>query len=633
MVLPVSRKRRQVADRDGYWYENERHKNQRRNQLLFDAPGWYYCDPDSFYRSLFPEGSLQVAGEDSDGKPNVIVVEDTGKEVDLGVDSRGNRLVKRVMHRYTIHDDLEGLEGLRDTSIRENTFMFLSPVSYYGKSRSSRNARYLHAVMIDLDYVGERELSNLLHQMEHGVIPFANYLVSSGTGLHVVYLLDRPIPLKTRYVAGLQILKRELTERVWNSNTSASDPDKKQVQGIYQGFRMVGSATKLNGEIGSPKYSQPYVVECFSHDSTPPATVPYLLSFIPKLRDKGDMAALDALGALTQETRGRTPMDKAKEMWPEWYEKHVVNDAPRGGWTYGRAAYDRVLEVIKEQVSVSHRYWCVFYLAVMANKCGVRYEELEDDAYGLLERFDSLSTEPGNRFTANDVAAALEAFEGGSASGKARRYTQKFCERKAAVSYGEKMGHGSNPPDKRLSKELTLAKARFARDLHQEQVGGDWRNNDGAPRKAMQVWRAAYENPGASISAIAREAGVSRPTVYKWLGPGWKAEYAKALSERRLERQHAQEYDARLTRKVILKQAEEIQRGFIDRRDELEEMVVRHVASHPTESFAQTAVFFKLSGADEVDRIVRRNRDLYNKVVVGIVDDLPLPSYFAERDA
>ena len=63
-----------------------------------------------------------------------------------------------------------------------------------------------------------------------------------------------------------------------------------------------------------------------------------------------------------------------------------------------------VLSVIRDQASVDHRYWCIFYLAVMANKCGVSYDELEDDAYGLLDRFDALSVEPSNRFTANDVA-------------------------------------------------------------------------------------------------------------------------------------------------------------------------------------------------------------------------------------
>lgn len=611
--MPVSRHKAQ-SKHDGYWYEDERHKNQQRNEMLFNTPGWYWCDADSFYRSLFPEGSLQKRGDDSDGKPNLIVLEDTGKEIDQGTDAKGNKLVKRVMHRYTVHDDLDELEHLRDVSISQNTFMFLAPVSYYGKSRNSRNARFLHAIMIDLDYVGTRQLANLLRQMERGVIPYANYLISSGTGLHVVYKLDRPVPLMTRYVAGLQVLKRELTDRVWNANTSDSDPDKKQSQGIFQGFRMVGTATKLNGDIGNPKYKQPYAVECFSHDETPPATIPYLLSFIPKLRDKEDMEGLDALSALTKEVRKTTPIAEAKEKWPEWYEKHVVNDEPLGGWLYGRAAYDRVLSVIREHVSVSHRYWCIFYLAVMANKCGVPQDELEDDAYGLLERFDALSVEPDNRFTTNDVAAALEAYEGGLASGRARRYTQDFCERKAAVEYGEKMGHGSNPPEKRLPKDLSLKKARYERDLKQEMKGTTWWNKDGAPKKAMQVWQSATENPGLSVAALARRAGVSRPTVYKWLKPGWESKYAAALRQAETDRLEPQP----IRRRVIEEQAEQFKKRHADDRDGFERMVVRHVASHPWEPFDQTAAFFGLPGAAAIERIIVDNKAELDRAKLGL---------------
>lgn len=611
--MPISRHKAQ-SKHDGYWYEDERHKNQQRNEMLFNTPGWYWCDADSFYRSLFPEGSLQKKGADSDGKPNLIVLEDTGREIDHGTDAKGNKLVKRVMHRYTVHDDLDELEHLRDVSISQNTFMFLAPVSYYGKSRNSKNARFLHAIMIDLDYVGTRQLANLLHQMERGVIPYANYLVSSGTGLHVVYKLDRPVPLMTRYVTGLQVLKRELTDSVWNANTSDSDPDKKQSQGIFQGFRMVGTATKLNGDIGNPKYKQPYAVECFSHDETPPATIPYLLSFIPKLRDKKDMEDLDALGALTKEVRRTTPIAEAKEKWPEWYEKHVVNDEPLGGWLYGRAAYDRVLSVIKEHVSVTHRYWCIFYLAVMANKCGVPQDELEDDAYGLLERFDALSVEPDNRFTANDVAAALEAYEGGLASGKARRYTQDFCERKAAVEYGEKMGHGNNPPEKRLPKDLSLKKARYERDLKQEMKGTTWWNKDGAPKKAMQVWQTAAENPGLSVAALARRAGVSRPTVYKWLKPGWESKYAAAVRQAETDRLERQP----IRRRVIEEQAEQFKERYADDRDGFERMVVRHVASHPWEPFDQTAAFFGLPGAAAVERIIVDNKAELDRAKLGL---------------
>ena len=620
--MPLSRSRK-VDSKDARWYEDERHANQRRNTALFDAPGWFYCDPDSFYRAMFPEGFLQTAGGEHDGKPNAIVIEDTGIERAY-TDKNGNQRSKRLIRRYTVHDDLDLLEELRSISIERNTFMFLSPISYYGKSRDHRNARYLHAFMIDLDYVGERELANLLHQMERGVIPCANFLVSSGTGLHVVYMLKEPVPLMTRYVAGLQAIKAALTDRVWNANTSASDPDKKQYQGIYQGFRMVGTATKLNGDIGNPKLKQPYMVEAFSHDSTPRATISYLLSFLPQLKGMEDMDDLVAVSELSRAARKRTPLREAKELWPEWYERRVVRGDPRRGFLFPRSAYEHCLEVIESQVSVSHRYWCVFYLAVMANKCGVPYEELEEDAYGLVKRFDDRSVDPSNRFTERDVSAALEAYEGGSAAGKSRRYTKAFCERHAAVSWGENAGVRKNPPDKRLPLEDSLKVARLTRDLNQRRAGTNWWDNgnrDGAPTKAMQVWKVAYEHPDMSHAAIAREAGVSRPTVIKWLGvEDWRSEYRVSLELARLEERRGLEPPERVTPKVVLEQAKQIQERHADDRKGLEERVVRYVAAWPWKSFAEVATYMGLSGADEVDRIMRGNRDLYRSVLMGMGD-------------
>lgn len=598
-----------IKPADAAWYAERRHDNERLNEHLLGLDGWYYCDPDSFYAAMFQEGSLQRRGDDHDGRPNVIVVEDTGKDKDLGTDASGNQRTRRVMRRYTVHDGLCELEGLRARSLEENSFMFLSPVSYYGKSRAARNARFLHAIMIDLDDVGIRELDNLVHQMEHGVIPYANYLVSSGTGLHVVYLLEKPVPLMTRYIAGLQVIKRELTDRVWNANTSGIDPKKKQFQGIYQPFRMVGTPTKLNGDYGNPKVKCPYVVTCFSHDSTPPATIPYLVSFLPTLRDKADVDGLAALRGIGRETHATVPIERAKELWPGWYARRVEGAQPRGGWTYGRAAYDRVLSVIREQASVSHRYWCIYYLAVMANKCGVAYEELEADAYGLLHAFDALAKSPVDRFTAKDVAAALEAYEDGGAGGRARRCTQAFCERHAAVSYGEKMGHGSNPPEKRLPREQSLKKARLVRDLKQELAGTTWWNEHGAPTKAMQVWEAASANPGMSVVALAREAGVSRPTVYKWLHDGWQDEYAAALAERRADQAGLSVGD--LAVDEVDGELGELGRRIAAEPSAFEAKVLRHIRSFPWESFDLVAARFGLSGDDEVQRILDRNMDYY----------------------
>ena len=140
--MPLSRSRK-LESKDALWYEEERHANQRRNTLLFDSPGWFYCDPDSFYRAMFPEGFLQTVDGSNDGKPNALVIEDTGEEREY-TDKAGKVRTKRFIRRYTVHDDLELLEELRDRSIAQNTFMFLSPISYYGKSRDHRNACLLY---------------------------------------------------------------------------------------------------------------------------------------------------------------------------------------------------------------------------------------------------------------------------------------------------------------------------------------------------------------------------------------------------------------------------------------------------------------------------------------------------------
>lgn len=54
---------------------------------------------------------------------------------------------------------------------------------------------------------------------------------------------------------------------------------------------------------------------------------------------------------------------------------------------------------------------------------------------------------------------------------------------------------------------------------------GSWRNKGGAPTKRERIRAYAVEHPEASHSEIARALDVSRPTVIKWLKPGWREEW------------------------------------------------------------------------------------------------------------
>ena len=156
----------------------------------------------------------------------------------------------------------------------------------------------------------------------------------------------------------------------------------------------------------------------------------------------------------------------------------------------------------------------------------------------------------------------------------------------------------------------------MTRDLNQRASGTNWWDNgnrDGAPTKAIQVWKAAAENPGLSMAALARIAEVSRPTVYKWLTPGWQTEYKKALNHER--------HSTYQPRKVMEEQAEQFKHRYANDRLGLVRAVLRHVASHPWEPYEQTAVFFGLASASEVKRIVRENGDLLSQIKIGIDDE------------
>lgn len=61
-------------------------------------------------------------------------------------------------------------------------------------------------------------------------------------------------------------------------------------------------------------------------------------------------------------------------------------------------------------------------LAIYAKKCGIDEDELREDVFGLLERYDDMSVEDINRFTRDDIVCALEMFNEGLCDFSEGRY-------------------------------------------------------------------------------------------------------------------------------------------------------------------------------------------------------------------
>lgn len=426
--------------------------------------GQFYeeVSPRDFYRDVFPEGSFERRGCMEDSKSNGVVTVIDGEKA----------------RNYLVFDDLEIIDDIKGTE-----FAIMSPVGYSGRNRTAKNARWLYGIGIDLDGVGMAQLRDVFHQMKHEFLPQCTYCVNSGHGLHLYYLLEKPVPLYRHLHDRLRDFKYELIAKIWNRYTSTyTERDQVQYQGIFQGFRAVGTQSKLGKR---------YIVTAFKTGER--VTIEYLNTF---LMDKSK--ALIDFGY-----KSDLSLSEAKEKYPEWYERRVVRGESRGRWHIKRDLYDWWLRKLQGgEASVGHRYWCLSVLAAYGVKCDVPEDEVLTDALELLPALDEISDDEHNRFTKRDVLDAMNMYQESYVT-----YSRAEVERVSGITV---------PANKRNGRKqaLHLVRARAVQEV--DYPNGVWRNRDGRPSKQQIVleWQAAHPD-GRKIDCE-RATGLSRHTVLKW---------------------------------------------------------------------------------------------------------------------
>ncbi|MDE5892361.1 MAG: hypothetical protein K2H45_05525, partial [Acetatifactor sp.] len=199
------------------------------------------------------------------------------------------------------------------------------------------------------------------------------------------------------------------------------------------------------------------------------------------------------------------PLAEAKEKYPDWYERRIVKGERRGRWTVKRDLYDWWLRRIRDEIRVGHRYHGVMTMAIYAKKCGIEEAELRQDAYSLLLPYDEMSIEEVNRFTREDVEAALSMFN--------EDYVT-FPRDDIARLSGMPM-----PVNKRnWHKQVDhLEVARAIRDIRTRQQGKkDWREGNGRPSAQNLVWEWRQQHPEGRKADCHRDTGLDPKTIRKW---------------------------------------------------------------------------------------------------------------------
>lgn len=509
-------KRKKPEHDEEYWIEQRRSYIEKNKIIMDSYPSWEWICPYDFWRTIFPAGFLQKSGEEipwdepGGGYPNGIMLQITNRKRHVKTKTGFNREVPYI-ERYTLTDDLDGIDERIRESLEKNEAVFCSPVSFFGKNRNAKNARFLHAFAVDLDGVDTEKLGNLLKQIGNShnpnlpgwtSIPQPTFLVNSGTGFHLYYALERPVPLMPKMVPFLQELKAKLTDYIWRDTVSTLEDV--QHQGIYQAFRMPGTTTKLNGATEDSKIKDKYEVVAFVHNGNDGKpflwTIDALVDAIGARHSKQQMDELLEL----VENGGKTPIERAKKLWPEWYQKRIVDGEKPGRWVNSPALYEWWIGQIRAHATDHHRYWCLNVLAAYAQKCGVPYERLEEDALSLVPFLETLTEREDNHFTEEHALAAIDAYF----DPIIHKLTRKRIERRTAIDLPKNKRNGR-------SQKQHIEVMNALREI--DHPNGSWRNKDGAPTKANLVRDYALAHPDANHSEIARALGVSRPTVIKWL--------------------------------------------------------------------------------------------------------------------
>lgn len=440
---------------------------------------WY---GDAFYEYIFPNNECQGEMHSDYSHPNAVY---------LYQDEAVGRMKRRAMLKDTWKEDYVSF-------VEANPMTLCGGLTYRKNINKLENAQNMNAMIFDLDAVDGRRLNIVLRRIfeeippnkQHheiiGNIPKPTFIVVSGSGIHLYYVFEEPIPLFPHIKLQLKSMKYALTSRIWDYK-GTSNLEQVQYQGINQGFRMVGS---LNDKHGN-------VVRAFKTGDR--VTLDYLNNYVIDKKDRVDI--------MQRFKPSRCTKEQAKELYPDWYERVVVRGLSSGGkWNIGYRKKKKVkdfklyewwLDKV-ENAQPGHRYHYMLCTVVYAVKNGVPKKQVKED---LMERFETLrGIKHENELTIQDVKDALEIY-----SKEYYHYTISDIEKMSALKIERNRRNYRN-------QELHLKRARAVRDVMHD----NWREGNGRKPLAevVKIWR--MENPNGTKAECIRDTGLSKPTVYKW---------------------------------------------------------------------------------------------------------------------
>lgn len=336
--------------------------------------------------------------------------------------------------------------------------------TYFNNWISKQSAKNIYTFIIDFDNAYSGTVLNALRrdwESANGE-KFAKptYIVNSGTGLHLYFVLTEPIPVYHSMTQNIDRLYRALavqqSQRVYVE---------RQIQWFGQDFRCAGGLNKYNWE-----------------------------NTVFRIGEKWDIDKLGQAVGLEDVHFIRFGEKRQQKKTVKRKRQKIV------GWKTDRAFYDYALRNCRDKTKEGNRYLSMCALSVIAYKCGIDRGELEKDLHGLLPEYNRNSERP---IKPKEIQSAM-----------------KLYNEKAMATPRESLEHWQGweyHPIKRNGRKqaLHLKIARNTQAIIDEENGTNWREGSGRKSKesAIADWRRLH--PEGTKAQCIRETGLGKSTVYR----------------------------------------------------------------------------------------------------------------------
>lgn len=534
-----------LVKEDATFWKSEFEEKQKILSELFPLE-----TPSAFYRVLFPDDSLQTMDTDSlgDGKGNAFIyyqlghknyVEDSARLAQKLEDGEiTNDIYKKKLSEldeaYHIQDLVDGKitydevrkyskgsngveqlvydwEKVTDEHIQILHFLdqpraYITPVTYFGRKKNMKFAQDIYAIVLDIDLVSKAGLETLIYLINRPEWVKPTYIVNSGSGVHLYFVLDKPIRLHRSKdaVEKLTELKKNIVAAYWKYG-DVSSKESIDAQSIYQSYSLIGSPTKFGSDYRVTAYKVGGLVSIESLFK--------MVSIDVELPFKHDLT-----------------LEEAKKLYPDWKPKQK-NKAKKGksanafntrrkAYLQHRGVYDAELRRLRVPTAVKygHRYWCLFGLAVTAVKCGITKEEFEKDCWDI-GHFFSATIETSKPFTDADIASAIKCY-----SDVYRGVTLECLNYKTGIRREPSKRNGNTRKFHCKKYIPAMRSLNMVKDTrfgveggNDATLGGRKKGSKNKKNKAEKTVRDyLQEHPDAKKAEVIKNTGLSKPTVYKY---------------------------------------------------------------------------------------------------------------------